>query len=106
MIGEEPRHKVQEDKEAFEDAPVWWKVEVEGHSINPRNRNRVRKFLRKKLDYLARRTDLPEGVNRDDLRQREAQLAYYQRPPRPKKQTPAGHLKKHQTQQANTGTDR
>ena len=56
--------KAQESKEKFEDAPIWWQLEVEGHSFNPRNRNKVRKFLRRKLDYLERRTDLPEGAKR------------------------------------------
>ena len=48
---DQTRHKVQEGREEYEDAPVWWQLEVEGHSSNPRNRNRVRKFLRKKLDF-------------------------------------------------------
>ena len=56
------QHKVQEGREEYEDAPVWWQLEVEGHSSNPRNRNRVRKFLQRKLDHLTRRTDLPEDT--------------------------------------------
>ena len=81
------RHKVQEGSEEYEDAPVWWQMEVEGHSYNPRNRNRIRKFLRRKIDYLERRTDLPEGARHDEMKKLESQLGYYQRPPRPEKQT-------------------
>ena len=35
------------DGETFEDAPVWWQLEVEGHSFNRRNKNRVRQYLRR-----------------------------------------------------------
>ena len=84
---DQTRHKAQEGSEEHEDAPVWWQMEVEGHSSNPRNRNRVRKFLQRKLDHLTRRTDLPEDKKRAMTKKLEMQLAYYQRPPRVEKQT-------------------
>ena len=65
---DQARHKAQEGREEYEDAPVWWQLEVEGHSSNPRNKNRIRKFLKRKIDYLERRTDLPEGVKRVEMR--------------------------------------
>ena len=33
--GDHVTHKAQEGKEKFEDAPIWWQLEVEGHSFNP-----------------------------------------------------------------------
>ena len=69
------------------EAPVWWMLEVEGHSSNRRNRNRIRKHLRKKLDGLKRRTDISEEVKRAEMRKLQCQLDYYQRPPKPTKQS-------------------
>ena len=47
--GDRMSREVQASKETFEDAPVWWQLEVEGHSSNRRNKNRVRRYLRKML---------------------------------------------------------
>ena len=62
-------------------------LEVEGHSSNRWNRNRIRKHLRKKLDGLKSRTDISEDVKRAEMRKLESQLDYYQRPPKPMKQS-------------------
>ena len=103
---DQARHKVQEGSEEYEDAPVWWQLEVEGHSSNPRNKNRIRKFLKRKIDYLERRTDLPEGAKRDEIKKLEAQLGYYQRPPRPEKQTFEWRRRKRPTKhQVDVGSD-
>ena len=68
LAGDHMTPKAQASKEKYEDAPIWWQLEVEGHSFNPRNRNRVRKFLRRKLNYWERRTDLPEGAKHGEMR--------------------------------------
>ena len=83
------RHQVQGSRngEVDTEAPVWWMLEVEGHSSNRRNRNRIRKNLRKKLDGLKRRTDIPEDVKCAEMRKLESQLDHYQRPPKPMKQS-------------------
>ena len=81
-------HKVQGRRKGEVDveAPVWWLLEAEGHSSNHQNRNRIRRHLRKKLDGLERRTDLPDGVKRVEMEKLEAQLGRYQRPPKPEMQ--------------------
>ena len=35
LAGDHMTRKAQESKEKFEDAPIWWQLEVEGHSFNP-----------------------------------------------------------------------
>ena len=50
--GDHMPRKVQASKETFEDAPVWWQLEVEGHSSNRRNKNKVRQYLQKMLNHL------------------------------------------------------
>ena len=88
ITSDQTRHKVQGRREGEVDteAPVWWLLEAEGHSSNRRNRNRIRKHLWKKLDDLKRRTDLPDGVKREEMGKLEAQLSRYQRPPKPERQ--------------------
>ena len=86
------------------EAPAWWLLEVEGHLSNRENKNRIRKNLRKKLDGLKRQTDLPEGTKSVKIRQLEAQLSYFQRPPKPKKQMANWCKRKRpKSQQVNVG---
>ena len=79
------RHDAQGSRngEVVSEAPVWWMLEVEGHSSNRRNRNRIRKHLRKKLDGQKRRTDISEEVKRAEMKKLQSQLDYYQRLPKP-----------------------
>ena len=97
ITSDQTRHKVQGRREGEVDveAPVWRLLEAEGHLSNRRNRNRIRKHLRKKLDGLKRRTDLPDGVKRVEMEKLEAQLGRYQRPPKPEMQKVDWRRRKH-----------
>ena len=60
--------------------------------------------MSKKLDGLKRQTDLPEGTKSVKIRQLEAQLSYFQRPPKPKKQMANWCKRKRpKSQQVNVG---
>ena len=52
VTSNQTRHQAQgrRNGEVDMEAPVWWMLEVEGHSSNRLNRNRIKKNLRKKLD--------------------------------------------------------
>ena len=75
---EEQRESIDEDVEA----PVWWQLGVEGHSCNRRNRNRVRRYLRRTLDHLDAREDIPESAKHKERQRRSIQLESLQRPRR------------------------
>ena len=80
--GDRMSREVQASKETFEDAPVWWQLEVEGHSYNRRNKNRVRRYLQKMLDHLEANEEIPEKVKRKERQRRRVQLEALQRPRR------------------------
>ena len=63
-------------------APVWWQLEVEGHSYNRRNKNRVRRYLQKVLDHLEANEEIPEKVKHKEMQRRRVQLEALQRPRR------------------------
>ena len=67
-------------------APVWWQLEVEGHSSNGKNKNRIRRFLRRTLDHLEANNDIPEEMKCKERQRRRLQLEALQRPPRVEKQ--------------------
>ena len=75
---EEQRESIDEDVEA----PVWWQLGVEGHSCNRRNRNRVRRYLRRTLDHLDAREDIPVSAKHKERQRRSIQLESLQRPRR------------------------
>ena len=76
---DEPRHeRAEEDMRA----PVWWQLEVEGHSYNRRNKNRVRRYLQRVLDHLEANEVIPERVKLKELQRRRVQLEALQRPRR------------------------
>ena len=89
--GKNTRHEAHvtgsRNSEVLAEAPEWWMLEVEGYSSNRRNRNRIRKHLRKKLGVLKRRTDISEEGKRAEMRKLESQLDYFQRAPKPAKQS-------------------
>ena len=82
-------HRVQarRNEEVEVDAPIWWLLEMEGHSSNRRNRNRIRRNLKAQINRLERRTDLPVGRIQAEAGKLRSQLNRYQRPPRPKKES-------------------
>ena len=61
-------------------APVWWQLEVEGHSYNRRNKNRVRRYLQKVLDHLEANEESPEKAKHKEMQRRRVQLEALQRP--------------------------
>ena len=65
--GDRTSREVQASKETFEDAPVWWQLEVEGHSYNGRNKNRVRRYLQKVLDHLKANEEIPKKVKHKEM---------------------------------------
>lgn len=75
-LGKPQQERAEEDMRA----PVWWQLEVEGHSANRRNKNRVRRYLRKMLDHLEANEEIPEKVKRKERQRRRAQLEALQRP--------------------------
>ena len=75
-----PDEPQQEGAEEDMRAPVWWQLEVEGHSSNRRNKNRVRWYLRKVLDHLEANKEIPEKVKRKERQRRRVQLKALQRP--------------------------
>ena len=77
-----PDEPQQERAEEDMRAPVWWQLEVEGHSSNRRNKNRVRRYLRKMLDHLEANEEIPEKVKRKERQRRRVQLEALQRPQR------------------------
>ena len=88
LVEDQPRKKqtwpeVQHES-AVEDveAPVWWQLGVEGHSYNRRNRNRVRRYLRRTLEHLEAREDIPESAKHKERQRRNIQLESLQRPRR------------------------
>ena len=72
----------QEHAEEDMRAPVWWQLEVEGHSYNRRNKNRVRRYLQKVLDHLEANKEIPEKVKQKERQRRRVQLEALQRPRR------------------------
>ena len=54
------QHQVQGGRngEVDMEAPVWWMLEVERHSSNPRNKNRIRKKLEEEARW-PEKTDKP-----------------------------------------------
>ena len=80
-----PDEPQQERAEEDMRAPVWWQLEVEGHSSNRRNKNRVRRYLQKMLDHLEANEEIPEKVKRKERQRRRVQLEALQRPRRQNK---------------------
>ena len=70
----------QERPEEDMRAPVWWQLEVEGHSYSRRNKNRVRRYLRKVIDRLEDNEGIPEMARHKELKRRRVQLEALQRP--------------------------
>ena len=68
--GDRMPREVQASKETFEDAPVWWQLEVEGHSYNRRNKNRVRRYLQKVLDHLEANEESCNEANQKEMQRR------------------------------------
>ena len=75
-LDEHQQERAEEDMRA----PVWWQLEVEGHSYNRRNKNRVRRYLRKVLDLLESNDEIPEKSKRREIQRRRVQLEALQRP--------------------------
>ena len=75
-LNEYQQERAEEDMRA----PVWWQLEVEGHSYNRRNKNRVRRYLQKVLDHLKANEEIPEKVKHKEMQRRRTQLEALQRP--------------------------
>ena len=68
-------------------APIWWQLEVEGHSYNRRNRNQVRRYLRRTLNHLDVKEDIPEPMKCKERQRRLIQLESLRRQRRRKECT-------------------
>ena len=77
-LDEPQQERAEEDMRA----PIWWQLEVEGHSYNRKNQNRVRRYLHKVIDCLEANEEMPEKARRKELQRRRAQLEALQRPRR------------------------
>ena len=55
---------------------------MEGHSLNRKNKNRVRQYLRRTLGHLEAHKDIPEATKRRERQSRSIQLESIQRPRR------------------------
>ena len=55
---------------------------MEGHSSNGKNKNRIRRFLRRTLDHLEANDDIPEEMKSKERQRRRLQLEALQRPRR------------------------
>ena len=74
-----PNQPQQERAEEDMRAPVWWQLEVEGHSYSRKNKNRVRRYLQKVIERLEADKGIPEVARHKELKRRRVQLEALQR---------------------------
>ena len=75
-LDEPQQERAEEDMRA----PVWWQLEVEGHSYSRKNKNRVRRYLQKVIERLEADEGIPEKARHKELKRRRVQLEALQRP--------------------------
>ena len=74
-LDEPQQERAEEDMRA----PVWWQLEVEGHSYSRKNKNRVRRYLQKVIERLEADEGIPEEARHKELKRRRVQLEALQR---------------------------